>query len=256
MKQQEHNGVTFLSGDNAVNPDKASLVLIHGSGQAATFWEKQIAGLQEVCNVIALDLPGHGRNSQAGMQAVSDYTSSVAAFLRDMQLPNPVLGGLSLGGAVTLDLLLTEASLVVAGIIFNSGARLRVMPQIFEMIQTDYPGYVAASPMVSVSPKTPREKVRHLFDEMLKVDPKIIFDDFKACDNFDVIDRLADITVPTLILTATDDKLTPEKFGVFMADKIPSASHVSISDAGHLSPVEKPEEVNQAIKDFLQARGF
>ena len=139
----------------------------------------------------------------------------------------------------------------MAGIIINSGAKLSVLPAILEMIQTDFSKYVAASPMVTVSEKTPRERVRHLFDEMLEVDPKLIYDDFLACDHFDVRDQLSEITVPTLVMTAADDKLTPEKFGSFMADRIPFATHVSISDAGHLSPVEKPEEVNQAINDFL-----
>ena len=58
--------------------------------------------------------------------------------------------------------------------------------------------------------------------------------------------------VPVLVLTATDDVLTPAKYGLYMAEKIAGAIVYSIEDAGHLSPLEKPDEVNNAIRHFLQ----
>ena len=53
-------------------------------------------------------------------------------------------------------------------------------------------------------------------------------------------------------MTAADDKLTPPKYGQYLAEAIPGASLVQIADAGHLSPLEKEEDVNQAIVDFLK----
>ncbi|WP_321491824.1 alpha/beta hydrolase [uncultured Desulfobacter sp.] len=255
MKQQNVSGSTFLCNEYPVNPDKTTLVFIHGAGQSATFWEQQFKGLGKICNVIALDLPGHGQSQKNGLARVSDYAAQVSDFLNQARLPSYVLCGLSLGGAVTLELLLQNNTGAAAGIIINSGAKLRVMPKIFDVIRKDYTRYVAASLAVTISKNTPAEKVRHLFDEMALLDPEIIYDDFIACDNFDVREKLGNIHLPVLVLTATDDRLTPEKFGVFLCEKIPGARHVSIAQAGHLSPVEKPDEVNSAIISFLKGLG-
>ena len=65
------------------------------------------------------------------------------------------------------------------------------------------------------------------------------------------MDKLGVIEVPVLVLTATDDKLTPIKYGSFLANNIKNAELVTIQDAGHFSPMEKPLEVNLAINDFL-----
>ena len=66
------------------------------------------------------------------------------------------------------------------------------------------------------------------------------------------MDRLHLIKKPVLVMTATDDTLTPVKYGLYMAEKITKAIVHSIEDAGHLSPLEKPHEVNNAIRDFLR----
>ena len=65
------------------------------------------------------------------------------------------------------------------------------------------------------------------------------------------MDALGLIEVPVLVLTATDDNLTPLKYGTFLANSIKNAELVTIQDAGHFSPIEKPLEVNRAINDFL-----
>jgi pimeloyl-ACP methyl ester carboxylesterase len=52
-------------------------------------------------------------------------------------------------------------------------------------------------------------------------------------------------------LIGEDDLLTPPKFGQYLADKIEGAQRVHLMDAGHLLPVEKPDELNQALLTFL-----
>ena len=64
-------------------------------------------------------------------------------------------------------------------------------------------------------------------------------------------DELAGITVPTLIVVGEHDALTPPSGAKAMADAIPNAKLVVIPDAGHLSPMERPEPVNDAIRGFL-----
>jgi pimeloyl-ACP methyl ester carboxylesterase len=78
-----------------------------------------------------------------------------------------------------------------------------------------------------------------------------VLGDFQACDAFDVMGQLDLINVPVLVLTASDDILTPPKYGSYLAGNVKDAYSVNIDDAGHFSPIEKPIEVNNAIHGFL-----
>jgi len=79
----------------------------------------------------------------------------------------------------------------------------------------------------------------------------VIFNDFKACDGFDIRNRLDRIRVPALILCGADDQLTPTKFSAYLQANIASSRLITIPEAGHLVMIEKPAAVNQAIETFL-----
>jgi len=125
------------------------------------------------------------------------------------------------------------------------------MPLIFETLEKDFEGFINASYTVSISEKTDHAKVKPLVDSMAQCPPAVTRGDFSACDSFDVMGRLGEVAAPVLIITASDDKMTPLKYGAFLADRIEGSSLVVIADAGHLSPMEKPEEVTRAIRDFV-----
>jgi pimeloyl-ACP methyl ester carboxylesterase len=85
----------------------------------------------------------------------------------------------------------------------------------------------------------------------LQSTPEVVLGDFRACDVFDIMGQLSLIDVPVLVITASDDILTPPKYGTYLAEHIKGALRVNIEDAGHLSPMTKPIEVNNAIQSFL-----
>ena len=107
----------------------------------------------------------------------------------------------------------------------------------------------------SASPKTDPALLAPLLEDTAACGPAVTAGDFRACDVFDVRDRLSAIRVPVLVITGEDDKLTPPAYGRFLAEKISSARSVHVMDAGHLVVVEKPEEVNGAIQRFLEEIG-
>ena len=75
--------------------------------------------------------------------------------------------------------------------------------------------------------------------------------DLTACNEFDIMESLASITVPALAICGTDDVMTPPKYTEFLADRLPNAKGVVIEGGTHQVHLEKPEEVNAAIKSFL-----
>ena len=82
--------------------------------------------------------------------------------------------------------------------------------------------------------------------------PEVTYQDFKICDEFDVIDKINSINVPCLIICGNEDRLTPPKYSQFFHEKIKNSELILIDKASHLVMLEKAEEVNQAIKEFIK----
>ncbi len=256
MEERVTKGVGYLAGRWPLDPDKSTLIFVHGSGGSSVLWQSQVEALADRVNTLALDLPGHGRSQGPGLERIEDYADAVSEFIESMEVPNVIPCGLSLGGGIVLQLLLDHPARIRAGVLVSTGARLRVMPLIFETIQNDFNAYVESMGTSSVSPKTDPEKIAPLTEATARCRPEVILGDFRACDSFDVMSRVDSIEVPVLVVTSEDDRLTPPKYGAYLEERIRGARRSHIMDAGHLVPMEKPEEVNQAITEFLVQEGL
>jgi len=253
MHEGKIGDIAFEAGRWPLDRQRPTVVFVHGSGGTRILWHEQVHALAETANTVALDLPGHGRSGGSGRTHVRDYARDVASFVASLQAPRPVPCGLSIGGAIALELLIDPAERFAAGILVNTGARLRVAPLIFEALDSDYAGFVDSMYTMGASPNTDRARIRPLAEAMAGCPAGVTRGDFEACNEFDVMERLEEIRKPVLVLTASEDRLTPEKYGAFLAERIPHASLVGIGDAGHLSPLEQPEAVNQALRTFLES---
>ena len=79
-----------------------------------------------------------------------------------------------------------------------------------------------------------------------------MLNDLRACDKFDIMDRLGDIDTPLLAVSGTDDVMTPPKYSQYLVDHMHNARTVTIPGGTHFVFAEKPEEVNRVIEDFLK----
>jgi pimeloyl-ACP methyl ester carboxylesterase len=244
--------IAYVAGRWPLDPAKPTILFIHGSGGSSALWENQIDSLGAHVNTIAIDLPGHGQSSGPGLDRIEDYSAAVADFIETAGIPAPIPCGLSLGGAIVLQLVLEHKTSFKVAILVNTGARLRVLPFVFEAIRNDYEGYLNSVPAFAASGKTDPVKLASFMTESAKCPPEVAYGDFTACDRFNVMEKLSSITTPVLILTAEDDKLTLPKYGSYMKEHIKNASIIEIKDAGHLSPIEQPEVFNRAVIDYLK----
>ncbi len=256
MVKRRHGEIAFTCGHWPLDRKCSSLIFIHGAGESSLLWEAQVEGLKARANTVALDLPGRGASGGSARRRIEDYAAAVADFLAGLEAPAPIPCGLSMGGAIAQQLLLDYADRFSAGVIVSSGARLRVLPSLFDLIDTNMPGYVEMVDRLGFSPKTAADLKRPFLEDSLKAHPEVAHGDFEACDRFDVIGRLEQISVPVLVISAEDDQLTPPKYAEFLAQRIAAATLAHIPEAGHFVPIEKPLEVNAAICRFLDAHGL
>ncbi|MBI5551354.1 MAG: alpha/beta fold hydrolase [Desulfobacterales bacterium] len=252
MTHLTRKDLSFDAGQWPLKSDLPTIIFIHGSGNNRLFWANQLQALTDAANTVAIDLPGHGESPGQGMDQVNDYAQVVEAFIEAIQAPMPIPCGLSLGGAIAIQLLLNRKTKYRAGILINTGARLKVLPEIFNMIKNDYSAYTEASHKMAASPHTDPGRLQAIAAEAKKCPADVVYKDFSACNAFDVMGRLEEIAEPVLVLSAADDLLTPPKYAQFLCKGIPGSKNVHIAQAGHLSPVEQPDAVNQAIREFLK----
>jgi pimeloyl-ACP methyl ester carboxylesterase len=256
MLEREINGIGYLAGNWPLDSQKSTVLFIHGAGGSSAFWQEQVKALSARLNTLAIDLPGHGRTSGEGKQKIADYAKDVAHFLTAIDISNPVLCGLSMGGAIVQRMLLDCPARIKAGILIGTGARMKVAPSFFETIQKDYSGFADWLSKICVSKKTDPQKVNPFREDLLRCRVEVTIGDFEACNRFDVVDEISAIRTPVMVITSEEDKLTPPKLGEFLEKSIRKARRIHIMDAGHLAPMEKSEATNQVILNFLDEVGL
>ncbi|WKZ51095.1 MAG: alpha/beta hydrolase [Anaerolineales bacterium] len=244
----------FHFSHGAENVSCPPLIFIHGAGGTHLHWPPQVRRMPGQ-RVFALDLPGHGKSGGIGSQSVADYARAVVDFLDAVRFNTAVFVGHSMGSAVALTLALDFPQRVIGLGLVGSGARLRVAPQILENTASEatFPAAVklvndfafGASALPSLKELAARQ--------MAEIRPAVLHGDFLACNEFDVMPRLGEIAVPTLILCGGEDRLTPVKYSEFLRDRIPAARLVVFPGAGHMVMLEQPEAVAQALSDFADS---
>ncbi|HEY4721188.1 MAG TPA: alpha/beta hydrolase [Anaerolineae bacterium] len=227
------------------------IVLIHGAGESHLAWP---AGLRRLLDstVYAIDLPGHGKSTGSGRSSVAEYVAWVAAFLDAIQAKCAILIGHSMGGAIAQLFGLTHPDRAAGLVLVGTGAKLRVAPRILELTQNDLPAAADLISQYQWGPHVPEQIIRLGKQQLLANRNAVIHGDYRACDAFDVIDRLSAIKAPTLIISGTADQLTPPKYAAFMAEKIPNARLVSVPDAGHMVMLEAEAVVTREVEAFVR----
>jgi pimeloyl-ACP methyl ester carboxylesterase len=229
------------------------ILFLHGAGGSTASWCFQ-EGLQTVCEVILVDLPGHGKSGGEGFRDIGHYAESVRLAITENSLEGCYVAGHSMGGAIAISLALASPELLAGLVLVGTGARLKVFPKILEGILNDKEETVRAVIGFAFSKKAPRDLVETGIAEMMASPKEVIHGDFSACDQVDLMDAVKSIDLPTLVIAGADDALTPLKYSEYLNGEIRGSRLTVIRDAGHMVMREKPEETNRAIEAFVTHR--
>ncbi|MFX1457184.1 MAG: alpha/beta fold hydrolase [Promethearchaeota archaeon] len=211
---------------------------MHGSGGNSDIWKEQFK-LNIAYNLYALDLPSHNKSEEFSEHSLELYIDVLRKFIKQLDLKEIILAGHSLGGAVIQSYYFKYPSEVKALFLIGTGGRLRVLPSTLETVKKDFPLFL----------ETMDNNVKK---EFLKTAPNVCYDDFKICDEFDTLDKTAQIEIPCLILVGREDIMTPVKYSEFFYKKIKNSELVIIDNAGHLVMIEQPKKLNQAIENYIK----
>lgn len=237
---------TYQSG----NPQNVTLVLVHGAGGTHLNWPAELRRLPNTA-VYALDLPGHGRSTPPSRTTIEAYVDDVLAFIEALSLERVVIVGHSMGGAIAQLIGLRQSPDILGLILIGTGAKLRVTSAILDQIKADFETAVATISDYAWAKDASEELVRLSQDLLAQTDPTVLYGDYIACNQFDVMSQLNEICVPTLVIGGTSDRLTPLKYSRYLADHIPQAQFAYIAGGGHMMALEQPQSVTAVIQQFL-----
>lgn len=225
------------------------LIFIHGSGGCKESWQYQT---QYFTGSEAIDLPGHPDGEPCS--SIGDCAEWLHGYLTAKGDADLVIIGHSLGGGIALQYGLQYPENVKGLICVGSGARLRVHPMFLEGLENaiaakENTQALTESTLSLIDPELAEIIARRREENGLSV----MLNDLRACDKFDVMDRLGEIDIPLLAVSGTEDVMTPPKYSQYLANTMKNARAVIIQGGTHFVFAEKPEAVNQAIENFLKA---
>jgi pimeloyl-ACP methyl ester carboxylesterase len=226
------------------------LVLIHGAGGSRLDWPPELRRLDGI-TVYTLDLPGHGRSDGRGREAIEDYAVDVVSFLDAMGIERAITVGHSMGGAIALTMALDSPERIAEMALIATGARLRVAPVILEQIPADFEAALDTITRYAWSPGGASELADWGRKRLRETGPEVLLGDLQACDRFDVMDRLDEVDVPTLVVAGSADRLAPVKYARYLSERISGTQFTLVEGAGHMVMLERPASVADAVAEFL-----
>lgn len=250
MPHLDRDGVKIYYEDHGSGP---AVLLSHGYSSTTRMWEGQVAALKDRYRVITWDMRGHGQSDSPDDQSLYSEEATcgdMAAILKQLGIEKAVVGGLSLGGYMSLAFNVRYPEMVSALMLFDTG-----------------PGY--KNPVAREGWNKTADQRAVNFEtkglEALGRGAEVRVAQHRSADGlakaargmlaqFDsrIIESLETITVPTLVLVGAKD----EPFlGAtdYMIKKIPGATSAVVADAGHAANIDQPAAFNEATAAFLDS---
>ena len=242
------------------------LVLLHGYPFDHTIWRQQLEGIGEGVRVLAPDLPGFGQSpplpdAEPTMQL---YANEVALWADQLGIDRFVLAGHSMGGYIAFAFARHHARMLAGlGLICTrpgpdtEQAREGRYAQIAQVQERGPQAVVDAMHPRLFAPQT-RENNPGLLDQVREIMlrqsvPGIVSALRAMASRPDSSPLLPDITVPTLVVSGSDDAIIPVEEVDLMAATIPGARQERVEGAGHMPMMEQPGVLNALLRDL--ARG-
>ena len=236
--------------NNKKSGSNRAIIFVHGSGGSSYTWKNQLS-LDIDYDLITLDLPSHDKSDNFSDLSLHLYVDVVHQLIKSLNYENVILCGHSLGGAIVQQYYFTYPKEVLGLILCNAGGKLRVAPFILKSLKSNYQEFLDSLPAGAFYRATPKETIELYIQETSKISADVTYKDFKICDGFDVLSKLSSIEVPCLIIVGKNDQLTPVKYSKFFHNSIKNSELHIINKAGHMVMLEKPDEVNQVIENFI-----
>ncbi len=254
------------TGGKSFDPEKPTLIFLHGVLNDHSVWILQTRWLaHHGFNVLAVDLPGHGRSAGAPPASVEAGADFVQALLDAFSLERASLIGHSFGSLIALEtaareplrtqrlaMIATAAPMAVSGALLEA-SRERPLEAI-DMVNTFSHSTLAPPPSALGPGNWVPGSSRALMRRVLASNPEtnVFHTGFVACDSYrNAVPRMAQVRCPVLFVLGERDQMTPPRASAELIAAAGERAQTVMLSAGHSLMTEAPDGVLFALRDFL-----
>ncbi len=239
--------------------ERLPIVFLHGVGSDKSVWRPQLRHFGRERRALAFDYPGYGDSDPAPEGTTrEDFAAAILSAMRELGVERAHICGLSLGGVVAIAMHHAARSACVSLILADTFAVHPEGRAIYERSvagSANLRGMAEARVDVLLAQPADSELRTEVIDTMARIDPAAYRIGAAAVWLADQRDRAGSIDVPTLVLVGDQDLVTPYDLSSELVDLIPDARLQTIPGAGHLSNVERPDEFNAILREFIGGLG-
>ena len=239
----------------ADEPDRFPVVCVHGSSFGRGTWQPCVPWIGALgwYRPVTLDQPGHGGSTGPACTSVPELGAHLAAFLDAIDLPRPfALMGHSLGGAVAQWYQRARPDDVLALGLVSTTPQFTVTPETLAGWKAAGTEFSEARLDAIVSPLASPAVRMHVLAARAETTLEALHGDLDAIAGWENPEWLT-IPVPTLVITADADTASIQEYARLWVAGLGHGALASITDAGHMMPIEQPEATARAIVQWLDA---
>jgi pimeloyl-ACP methyl ester carboxylesterase len=249
--------IEVATGGQPLRPDLPTVVLIHGSGLDHSVWALQSRWLaHHGRNVVAPDLPGHGKSRGAPLGSIGAMADWVARLWATLGIAQAALVGHSMGTLVALETAYRHPQRVRALGLIGAATAIPVHPDLLtaaeanahgaiEMLTIWGTGFAAGLGGCLAPGLWMAGGAEKLWE---RASPGVLHADLAACNAYkDGPAAAASVACPTVIIQGSRDAMTPLRGAQALAKAVSGARLTVLEGAGHMLLAERPDEVLAAL---------
>lgn len=245
----------------------STVVFINGLTMDVNGWYFQVQEFSKKHKVLRYDCRGQGKSDKPDMEySQTMHAEDLRNLLNRLDIQKVHLVGLSNGGMIAQHFALNFPEEVGALVLVDTCSYIDTLLHsiITLWIKATQIGgsefrYDASIPFIFSEDFIKKNK--DALEQMKKMSseinpPNAIINLANGCLTHDTNDRLSEITAPTLIIVGEEDILIPMRYSRLLHEGIKGSKLVTINGAGHAPSIEKPEEFNKIVLNFLRENDF
>jgi pimeloyl-ACP methyl ester carboxylesterase len=247
----DNHEVYAATGNRKLVPGNPCVVFLHGAGQDHTIWVLPTRYFaRHGYNVLAVDLPGHGRSGGDPIKTVEDLSEWVIRVLDSAGLAQTALVGHSLGSLVAIAAAANHPDRIRSIALVGSTVPMPVSEYLLNQASEnrhaaiEFLNFLGLSKAAQLGGNaTPGNWMLGAGIRLMeKAAPGVIYHDLKACNDYrDGLAHAAMIRCPALLIFGDRDRLTPPRFAKNLSKAIENSEVVIFPGAGHALLAERPD---------------
>jgi pimeloyl-ACP methyl ester carboxylesterase len=252
--------VYAYTGTKPIVPEQRTVLFIHGAANDHSVWALQSRYFAyHGFNVLAVDLPGHGKSDGPALASIEELAAWTFAVLDTAALERAVLVGHSMGSLIALQAAAARVERVEKLVLIGSAFPMKVSDA---LLQTAHAGEHAALEMINVwshsasgqtgGNRVPGQWIMGGSMRLLERTMAPLYTDFNACNQYTGgLESAQKVRCPTLMISGKSDLMTPARAAQPIAEKIATVKIVTLEGCGHDLMAEQPDAVLDALIAFV-----